>query len=352
MSHLMRWCAAALCLASLCVHAESTPQVRVLASGLLSCAAADAVACELSAVAVTKNTDGKTVVYAANDKTPPAPASALLELRATGDYQWEFSRAVSLPPALVGEKYEAMTTLDNGDVLLSSAFHRAQIPAANQVLVLPRTGEPYRLGAASEGIDLRAEILRVLQQHFGHPIDFFKIEGLAHSRQQLWFGVREVAWNKQHYYTAILLAVPLQQRAGQWQYQREVKLLANLSTVMQTITGEAIGLSSIEVVNQHLYLLTSYEHEADPPHSYLWSMPIDRTSGLPLVTDLQPVREQQSNRPIVLPHKAEGLAALDANTLLIVHDDDRQLTGVRGMDDPQRRTPFQSPYTVLQVIFH
>lgn len=334
-------------------YQSSYAQATVQLQGLLTCAPMQLTdnSCELSAVTATQDKNGRRIVYAANDKTPAPPQSALIRLEETAPNVWEFAEFVTLPSTLVGEKYEAMTTLPNHDVLISTAFHKAHHEKANQIVVLASQGNAYRLAATDCSDSLRDILQRSLQAYLGEKPDFFKVEGLAAVQdERLLLGIREIGLPGQAIrYTALIVELGLKQIQNRWQTACHAQVVADFTAQIQRETGEMVGLSSVEVHNEQVYFLTSYENPAQPTdlHSYLWFTPVQGLGN----TQAHLVRERNGH-PLILPHKAEGMTWLGDNQLLVVHDDDRQQTGVRNPQDEQRRQIWQSPYTILHWSTH
>jgi len=93
-----------------------------------------------------------------------------------------------------------------------------------------------------------------------------------------------------------------------------------------------IGVSSIEYDQQRhgLFILTTYEDKKNGIGAYLWFYPTGKSPQL--VFD-------KNHKPLVFKHKAEGLVIMDKNTLLVIHDDDReQLTVDTGRSLVIRKT--------------
>lgn len=175
---------------------------------------------------------------------------------------------------------------------------------------------------------------------------YFKIEGLsALPGNRLVFGVREVGESYEDFeFKVIMLATNYKVGKDGLVFVKPITKLLDFSTELVT---EAIGLSSLHYDWQkdRLYFLTSVESNGEFG-GYLWTISSVAHSdefGSPIL-----LRDKKGS-PLRFQHKPEGLTSIDKNSLLVVHDDDRELTAVKTKQGVVTRQLHQSAYTVVNV---
>lgn len=254
-------------------------------------------------------------------------------------------------PRAAARKFEGMTRSPDGrQVFATTAFDRfdpktPRFDTFNVLLVWP-ANEPERAqiiasetrGSTTSSLPLR----RALESHLGLP--YFKIEGLmALPGNRLVFGVREAGRSHTDFEYRIQLV-----EAG---YTVDAQGRVSLKPGMRTLLDfkpegtlklpQGIGLSSVEYepTRNRVYFATS--HETDQRlGAYLWYIDLaDLDAGrLPRI-----VHDPQGNL-LHFDNKAEGMAIIDAQHLLIIHDDDRVTGGKHS------RQPHQAVYSVVQIL--
>jgi hypothetical protein len=134
-------------------------------------------------------------------------------------------------------------------------------------------------------------------------------------------------------------------------WDNDFSLLYSFTPDSTRLNGQIVGLSGLEydAYRNQLYLLTSYEKSADPERmgAFVWTLP------LTALNKYQPpaLVLNRQRKPLMLAHKAEGIAVIGKDQVFIIHDDDRVLgsEGLRKGDEPFYRKPHQAAYTVLKT---
>ncbi|MBL92778.1 MAG: hypothetical protein CMH56_13320 [Myxococcales bacterium] len=184
---------------------------------------------------------------------------------------------------------------------------------------------PSERDGTISSVSLRASIQKAMSGEGAAGPAYFKVEGLvALPNNTLLFGVRERGASfKDFRYTLTLLKTTYMVEDGL------VKLNEDFAEAYRFQPDEieglpkATGLSSItyDPNLDRLVLLTSYETAANHLDigCFLWSLPIkDLAAGTP-----PQIIKDDKGQPFTIPHKGEAVIMIDANHLLIFHDDDR-----------------------------
>ncbi len=191
-------------------------------------------------------------------------------------------------------------------------------------------------------VKLRNQIQKVLRDsRYPEGPTYFKIEGLAYMPgDKLAFGIRSMGSDYGNAnYQFIIITADLHSIGT----KKELTMrLSNFELLYKQDAGhelkyrafvkQDIGVSSIEYDQQRhgLFILTTYEDKKNGIGAYLWFYPTGKSPQL--VFD-------KNHKPLVFKHKAEGLVIMDKNTLLVIHDDDReQLTVDTGRSLVIRKT--------------
>ena len=337
--------------------ATASPQAEVVRQGLLECypsATKDSngnlVYCEASAVNVRGNE-----IVVANDK----PYQGTSFIRLLLDRQL-LAVSDEPPSYLTGgahsllSKVEGMTATPDGKwVLATAAFDRVDVDSAlldayNVLLAWP-ADKPHQAKviepSSHDGITSSMDLRKRLERHLGMP--YFKIEGLAMlPGNRLLFGIRELGNNyKDFRYRVLILEVAYAiDGNGEFTLGHAFSTLLDFVPPAELNLPAGLGLTSLEFnpLTKQLFLLTSTEIDGHLG-AYLWYMPWDETIS-DRKTDVGP-------RPVLgadgrmfhLDNKAEGMAFIDRDTLLVVSDNDRILGGVSG------RRPHQAPYDIIKI---
>jgi hypothetical protein len=311
--------------------------------------------CEASAVLF----DG-TKVWMANDKNMPKGQSSV--------FFWPSVSQVLLantPPQYLSNeqvmkatKFEDFAQNPDGSlVFLTTAFDRIK-EGSNEwdgfnSLLYWATGQEAKAqmlrlnGQDVTSVGLRALILEHLTQtNGGRTVKYFKIEGLAALSDRLILGIREEG-NKfdDFQYKIKFLSLPYRVRLDGSQKIVEVagplSTLADVNPVQWSERGlrTPLGLSSIEYDRHRkcFWILTSFE-SGENLGAYLWTATETQLGQgkMTLVT-------YANGQPMAFTHKAEDLTILDGNRLLVVHDDDRVQTDVKGA----KRQPHQAAFSIV-----
>lgn len=330
--------------------------------GLLTCFPTGTVVngqpvwCEASAVLF----DGKNLLFANDKDMPPGMSPVFTKTPATLADSTVQPAYLTQPAFAAGRKYEDFAqTPDRRFVLLTTAFDRVK-PGSHDwngynTILYWRTGdEQHPLVLAPDdtsrtSIAYRQPIAKLLaNSDFPEAMAYFKIEGLAATDRQLLFGIREEgkSYSDFKYRTRIIGVSYRVEKTGETeriQLSDDWKVIADFDIAKADSTlPKPLGLSSLEYdpYQKKFWLLTSYEvnNQLD---AYLWSATSEELyANRPFTL----VRNAQG-QPLHIGHKAEDLTPLDANRLLLIHDDDRVQTTV----GTKTRQPNQAAYTLLTV---
>jgi hypothetical protein len=325
--------------------------------GLLSCfeqgltANGQPVWCEASAIVY----DGRKLLLA-NDKDMPDKRSSV--------FYWPFKNGfadttqpvhyLENPVLKYAKKYEDFAlTPDGKTVFLTTAFDRvkpesSEWNAYNTILYwqVGNENNPVVLrmnNADSSSVFLREKFSRALTSaEFPAGMPYFKIEGIAATSDQLYFGVREEGKKFDDFkYKIKIITAPYQMRNDTVELGTAFKVLADIDVAsLEPTLKKPMGLSSIEYdrYNKRFLLLTSFE-DSTALGGYLWTAS---------QTDLENnkinlVRDMQGN-PLAFTNKSEDIAVINRKKILVIHDDDRTKTMVSG----QVRQPNQAAFSIVE----
>ena len=314
--------------------------------------------CEASAILAHRGR-----LYLANDQDMPTPRSAVFRINGIPGKvpTAHHAKPVYSELALLrsAHKFEEFAiSPDQQWVFLTTAFDRfapgsANLNGYNMLLTWPVGHEdtPELLGTnGNEGYS--ASLRCQLQKALGNPA-YFKVEALAATNDRLWFGVREQGDSHDKFdYKITILSAPYHTepslRAGAAISARQVML--GPITFMREFGGSNVdailpvplAISSLEFdpIRHCFWVLTSFE-QGDNLGAYLWTI---TEKDLLNTGKLQLVRNA-NGKPIIFTHKAEDMTFTDANTLLIIHDDDHVRTRIGN----QERQPNQAAYSVVRI---
>jgi hypothetical protein len=335
----------------------STPSARITSEGFITCfepnLAEGKTWCEASAVLAQGDS-----LYLANDKDMPAPRSSVFSV--ISPLQSESGTVQPEPVYLeqrvlrMAHKFEEFAQSPNRNwIFLTTAFDRiksgsTEFDGYNMLLAWHpgQEGEVQVVGARpgdSTSLGLRQQVQQVLG---GSP--YFKIEGLAATDTDLWFGIREQGERYDKFdYRITLLKAPY--RTEKTATGTKQIVLGALELVRNFEVGDVdpalpkpLAISSIEYdpARRCFWILTSFE-QADKIGAYLWVIP---EKAMQSNGNLQLIRSPDG-KPLTFTHKAEDMTFTDPHTLFIIHDDDRVRTTV----GPQERQPNQAAYSVVRI---
>lgn len=347
---------------------SSQPTATLTEEGFLNCFAPGTtlkdqlVWCEASAVAF----DGKNLLFANDKDMPPGQSPVFIKTPATLVDSTQPPTYLMQPAFPAGRKYEDFAqTPGRKDgshrfVLLTTAFDRVK-PGSHEwdgynTILYWRTGDeqhPHVLApddTSRTSIAYRQRIAQVLAtSEFPDGMPYFKIEGLAATEQQLLFGVREEGKSYESFtYRAKIISVSYRiEKTGNDERIRladDWKIVTDFNIAQADSTlPKPLGLSSLEYdpERNRFWMLTSLEANGQLD-AYLWTITRDDLYANRPFTLIRNPQGQPLHTP---GHKAEDLTPLDANRLLLIHDDDRARTTVGS----QTRQPNQAAYTILTL---
>ncbi|GAB3932109.1 hypothetical protein [Larkinella terrae] len=311
--------------------------------------------CEASSVLFDNGT-----VFVANDKDMPAGLSPVF----TKPWKTLADTTVRPTPLLAEtfrttRKYEDFAT--NGDyVFLTTAFDRVKPGSTdwdsyNTILYWKKGQEanPQVLAPqpdAKNSVALREQLSKVLSQNrpaYPNGMPYFKVEGLAVMDSLLLLGIREEGEKYDRFdYRVRIVTVPffVEKTANgeRLALRNNWRVVADFDPSTVPDLPKPLALSSIEYDrNRKLFwLLTSIEINGQLD-AYLWTATPDAVLNNRPFT----VVRDAAGQPVHFNHKAEDLTFVDANHLLVIHDDDRTATKV----GTKTRQPNQAAYTVLKI---
>lgn len=322
--------------------------------------------CEISAAIATRYT-----IWVANDKaTPGTRRSSMMQVR------YDAKRRTLVPQSPFywphplfksSKKIEDLTlTPDGRYVFASSAFDRIHASTRwdgyNRLLYWHAGTQQVGVFSSSKRsqktntIPLRRCIQKALQtQAEPQGAPYFKIEGLvALPGNRLLLGVRERGKRYTQAKSVVqLISVPYHIKRGIPSLQMKCTLVYDATQYTHRKIGRSVALSGLtyDAKRKRLYMLTSYEEGKNIQNmgGYLWTLSLDdlRHKRMPqLATTKQ-------GKALHFAHKAEAVTLLNANTLLVVHDDDRATSDTIQEEleatDRRFRELHQSPYTILRI---
>jgi hypothetical protein len=344
---------------------------ETLKKGLIRCfpegvkdAKGKPVNAEVSAVVY----DGTELIMASDKPVPGEGLSSVFAM----DYDAEAGpldqtiRYIVTPAIRAATKYEDFAlTPDGRHVIATTGFDRVaedseHLDTYNSLVLWPRAqpDQAHVVFGRERGKVLSSVALRQhLTEVIGTP--YYKIEGLAAvpgdgGDDLLLFGVRERgAHHAEFDYCSEIVAVPHRIEAGELVFTGDFHSAFSFAPHDVEGVRHTCGLSSLEYdpYSRKLYLLTSYETEDAEGEleigGYLWISSLEdlHAGKRPhLVT-------HGDGRPVEFANKAEGLAVVSPERLLVVFDNDRHL-GLEADRGRTQRSPNEAPYTLMAVIHH
>ena len=331
----------------------------------------DIINCEASAIAY----DGRNVIIG-SDKPIPGDSQTQRSSVFYVDYS-DFPSATvtycTAPAFVEAIKYEDFTVTPDGQyVIATTGFDRVHYTGTsewdnyNTMLIWP-VGRPDEVTVASSStvdgvtssVGLREKISSALiSEEFPEGAPYFKVEGLAAiPGNRLLLGIREWGESYQVFdYAVIIVSVSYDIVDGELLLSDDYQLIYDYDPAekLSELGGVTVALSSIEYDRYHdrLYLLTSYENQTDGEvtdediGAFLWLLPVEnlKTGAAPAL-----VLKRSDSTPLLFAHKGEGVAVINKNRIIIIHDDDRVL-GRENIENPETqfsRRPHQAAYAVV-----
>jgi len=190
-----------------------------------------------------------------------------------------------------------------------------------------RIFNPSVRSGVKSSLSLRKKIKDTLKSTlFPNGPNYFKVEGLAYlPENKLAFGIRSLGadYDSSTYQFIIITAdinsTPLKTERAltlsnfELLYRQDNKHFKKHQKYIQ----HEIGISSIEYdfKRNGFFILTSFEDDDDNMGAYLWFYPDNKVPQLVF---------SKKQQPLIFKHKAEAFILLDEQTLLVIHDDDRE----------------------------
>jgi len=241
------------------------------------------------------------------------------------------------------QKLEGLTTItleDTHYVIANSAFTRAENPAFNKILYWPvdRPADARQLGEVQA---IRKQISTIVRE------PFFQVEGAAMGPDSsLLLGIRQQGRDYSTAYPVFtIVQAPIRLQAGELVIAGDFRLAYQFTPRVQG-DDRPLGLSSLEYdpFNERLLATTSYE-QGDRIGGYLWTLPMSLLEpGGPGTAQLV---LRQDGTPLWFDNKPEGVVALDARHVLVVHDDDR--VQVANSAHGKAKKPNEFAYSVIEL---
>lgn len=307
--------------------------------------------CEASAVVF----DGRRIIFA-NDKDMPDARSSI--------FSWPFSKGfadTALAPVYFndpilknGKKFEDFAITPNGKtVFLSTAFDRVKPETTewnsyNTIFywLAGEENKPLVLSynnTDSTSISVRDKISKALvSSAFPNGMPYFKVEGLAAAGNTLYFGIREEGKKFDDFsYKVKILTASYSRHNGRITLNERFNILSDIDiTSINPYLQQPLGLSSIEYDRFHkrFLILTSYENK-EKFGAYLWT-----ATKNDLAHNRMTLVRDTSGNPLAFTHKAEDIAIISKNKVIIINDDDKVATIVAG----KVRKPNQAAYSIVE----
>lgn len=334
---------------------SSLASAQIIKEGFINCfekdlASNDApVWCETSAIVY----DGKNMLFA-NDKDMPGKRASL--------FYWNFENgfidtarpASYLENQLIkhAQKFEDFARTPDGKyIFLTTGFDRVK-PGSNDwdnynTLLYWKVQDeenPMVLsvnGTDSTSISFRDKISKALTSTgFPNGTPYFKIEGLAVTKDMMYWGVREEGSKFDDFKYKIKILSSPYTIVNNKVTVGDIKLFVDFNIDSINPSNEQIALSSIEYdpFNNRFLILTSYENDGKLG-GYLWTATLNELKANKLTL----VKDEQGNA-INFHHKCEDITVINKRRVIVIHDDDRAITKIGN----QVRQPYQAAYSIVE----
>ncbi|MCM2973422.1 hypothetical protein [Larsenimonas suaedae] len=315
---------------------------------------------EISAVAF----DGHRLLMASDKPIPGKHRSAVFAVALEDHHPLEESLEYLTAPLIKQAiKYEDFAlTVDGRYMIATTGFDRIDAESHalndyNHLLIWPledasavKVVDPDPRNDIYGSLELRQKLTDAI----GTP--YYKIEGLAtvpgdQGDGMLLFGVREQGTHFDDFeYVARIVGAPYRvTEQGALEFVSPLTSIYRFEPEAETDVRFECGLSSLEYdpFNERLYLLTSFEVEDDSGErigGYLWSLTLEAFQR----GEAPELCRTREGTALEFEHKAEGLAVLDASTLFVAYDNDRDMA-LRSASERDERYASETPYTLLRV---
>lgn len=261
------------------------------------------------------------------------------------------------------EKIEAMATDQYRRLMLISTAFDREDPAFNVLALVVDNKFDNALivesksGSKEESSLLLKEKLQSALRSKEYPqgLPYFKVEGVTFiPGNKLLFGLRETGYDyKIKNYTHLIVEADYLIINGLMNITN-LNLIYDMSLRAKGMVKQDIGLSSLEYDfnNDRLYILSSYEDEAKQDEGlggYIWYISLSELYQNKMANLLK----DEYEAPIMFAHKSEGVAIIDQETILIVHDDDKILgrdpSKITDVNSQFSKTNNNAAYTILKI---
>lgn len=311
--------------------------------------------CEASAVLY----DGKYVSFANDKDMPGADASV---------FYWIFSDTATYtnkPTYLTqnllksSQKYEDFAlTPDKKYAFLTTGFDRIkedshEWDSYNALLYWPITQNPQLIQPKAAhvktgekfSIGLREALSKaLLTPAYPKGMPYFKVEGLAATHNNLYFGIREEGEKYDNFkYKTKILTTSYSFMGNSLVLSDNIQPFADIDIAsLAPDLPKPLALSCIEYDAQRklFWVLTSMESETQGNCAYLWWAKEEDLKQ----NKLHLVKNRTTGQPLKFSHKAEDLTLIGNNRLFVIHDDDRNRTKV----GDKTRQPHQAAYSIVK----
>jgi len=333
----------------------SFTSAQIIKEGFINCFEKDLVLndspiwCETSAILY----DGKNILFA-NDKDMPGKRSSL--------FYWNFQNGfidttqtasyVENPLIKNAKKFEDFALTPDGKyAFLTTGFDRIK-PGSKEwdgynTILYWRIGDEENPGVLSvngtdsTSISFRDKISKALiSPDFPNGAPYFKIEGLAVTKDMMYWGVREEGKTFSDFkYKIKILSAPYT-IADHKVTVGDIKLFTDFNIGSINPSSEQIAISSIEYdhLNNRFLILTSYENDGKLG-GYLWTATLNELRE----NKMNLVRDRHGN-VIDFHRKCEDVTIINKKKIVVIDDDDRTVTRIGN----QVRQPYQAGYSILE----
>ena len=196
-------------------------------------------------------------------------------------------------------------------------------------------------GTDSTSISFRDKISRALvSPDFPNGAPYFKIEGLAVTKDMMYWGVREEGKKFDDFKYKIKILSSPYTIVNNKVSVGDITLFADFNIDSINPSKEQIALSSIEYdyLNNRFLILTSYENDGRLG-GYLWTATLNELKA----NKMNLVKDQQGNA-INFHHKCEDITIIDKKKVIVINDDDRTITTIGS----HVRQPYQAAYSIVE----
>ena len=351
---------------------KQSPVSRIIERNYIECfekglktSAGKLVHCETSAIVYTKYG----VVFGNDKPLPDKFHSPVFSMKfgEKGFGKASFKYLTS-PPLMNAIKYEDFTLTPDGKyIIATTGFDRVKsesnewdpyntllfwpVDDAQNVKIISKS----TTDDVASSVSLRPKLSSALKTNrYPQGMQYFKVEGLAAIPGDiLLFGIREAGPKYNDFeYVVKLISVSYTIVNDELVLANDFRLIYDYNPATKFELTHKVALSSIEYDrhSDRLYLLTSFEESKTDEGlgGFLWTLPI-----ADLETQCAPTLVMKNTSdPLLFAHKAEGVTVLDADRILVIHDDDRVLgrERIENTETQFNRQANQAAYTIIEFV--